>query len=78
MQDPNLNILDLSPHVFITAGPGISVGVDSNMVEKSSSPVLVATFNRLSNSSYMNKIIPPICLQDQGPALANLQETLWN
>jgi hypothetical protein len=53
MQDPNLNMLDLSPHVFITAGLGISVGVDSNMVEKSFSPVLVATFNRLSNRSYI-------------------------
>jgi len=28
MKDPNLNMLDLSPHVFITAGLGISVGVD--------------------------------------------------
>jgi hypothetical protein len=53
MKDPNLNRLDLSPHVYITAGLGISVGVDSNMVEKSSSPVLVATFNRLSNRSYI-------------------------
>jgi hypothetical protein len=49
MKDSNLNMLDLSPHVFITAGLGISVGVDFKDGGEILFPVPAATFNRLSN-----------------------------
>ena len=78
MKDGAMNMWDLPSAVFIDSGLGISVDVDFQSGGEIWFPVPAATFNRLSNRSYMNKIISPICLQDQGPALVNLQETLWN